>query len=168
MQAHYQITGPAGATFLHAVHALLELTPDARVEPLGQFDVVVLDDQVLGRDHPVVWPSGLDRLGPDDGTAICVLFRGCRGVQVVDGRDRLTITWSAAADQWCSLLLWRNLGGWPQPAPYRSIGVEPMVGRSVDHSSAQPGDCVTLPADGLFSWSVRVAAHRLVSVDRPP
>ncbi len=166
LRADYLITGPAGASFVHAVHALLEVSSEAQVEPVGPVDAVVLDEHVPGRSHPITWPSGLDRLGPDDGTAVCVLLRGCRGVRVVDEDHRLDLTWSSDAPERCSLLLWRNLRGWPPGDPYRSIGVEPMVGRSAELGSARAEDRVILPADGRFGWSLTVRAARRVRADR--
>jgi hypothetical protein len=109
---------------------------------------------------PVVWPSGLDRLGQDDGSATCALLAGCRAVDIVDGPDRLSLSWSTEDARLCSLLLWRNLGGWPQPNPYRSIGIEPMVGRTADWRQGRPDDLAQLGPDGTFHWSLRLRAAR--------
>lgn len=128
VEADYLINGPAGASFVHAVHALLEVSPDARIEPVGGFEAVVLDQPGAGYEQPVAWPAGLDRLGPDDGTATCVLLRGCRGVHLVDGSERLTMTWSADGSESCSLLFWRNLVGWPAPCPTGRSASSPWSG----------------------------------------
>ena len=82
--------GVGAVLLMHAVHALLDLSPDARVEPRGSFATEVLDE-FSSVTTPVVWPSGLDRCGPDDGSATCALLAGCQAVDIVDGRDRLSI-----------------------------------------------------------------------------
>ena len=159
VQVDYEVVGPPRAGFVHAVHALLDLSPDARVEPRGSFVTEVLDD-LSSMPTPVVWPSGLDRLGPDDGSATCALLAGCRAVDIVDGPDRLSLSWSTEDARLCSVLLWRNLGGWPQPNPYRSIGIEPMVGRTADWRQGRPDDLARLGPDGTFRWSLRLRAAR--------
>ena len=71
-------------------------------------------------------------------------YRGCREATVVDGDHALTFTWnSTSGPDLCSLLLWRNLRGWPAPTPYRSIGIEPLVGRVADLAQ---GERLTAPA----------------------
>ena len=68
---------------------------------------------------------------------------------VVDGDDALSFAWTAPGhDKLCSLLLWRNLRGWPPESPYRSIGIEPMVGRAADLGSADPADVARIGPDG--------------------
>jgi hypothetical protein len=57
-----------------------------------------------------------------------------------------------AAGQPVSVALWRNLGGFGEPAPYRSIGVEPMLGRVFDLADAGPGDAATVPVSGTVDW----------------
>src|SRR5512141_877759 len=69
-----QVTG--GTPFLRAVHALLEVGPTARIEVPGVETMLVLDPE----PRVLRWPSGLDLLGPDDGTATCALLAGCREV----------------------------------------------------------------------------------------
>ena len=117
---------------------------------------------VLDVENPIcTWPSGLDRLGPDDGTAVCAVIPGCREVAVRDGEHSLRLTWDADDPGHCSLMVWRNLRGWPATGRYRSIGVEPMVGSVADLSLAGPPDSVELDAGGRFSWTLRVSAYRL-------
>ncbi len=156
----YLVTGPPGATFLHAVHALLELSPQARLVIHGDVDAVVLDEPVPGDTKPMSWPSGLDRLGPDDGSATCAILRGCSVADVVDGEDRLSMNWSADDPSRCSLMLWRNLSGWPVGAPYSSIGIEPMVGRVADWDHGRVHDLAQLGAGGTFVWSLSMTAAR--------
>lgn len=151
----YTVTGPPHTPFVHAVHALLDVSPAARLEATAS------TAYLLDEDRTVPWPSGLDRLGPDDGTATAAVLPGCAAVTVVDGADALTLSWRiVAGDAPCSLLLWRNLRGWPAEAPYRSIGVEPMVGTAA--ALAGPGQPATTGADGSFRWELRIAdSHKV-------
>jgi hypothetical protein len=148
----YTITGPPHAPFVHAVHALLDVSFAARLDAPG-----VRTAHLLDRDSVVRWPAGLDRLGPDDGTATAAVLPGCAAVTVVDGDVALAFTWRAEP---CSLLLWRNLRGWPEEAPYRSIGIEPMVGTTADLDAPGPGRPAQLGADGTLRWQVTVRAWR--------
>ncbi|HET7723122.1 MAG TPA: hypothetical protein VFK68_00675 [Propionibacteriaceae bacterium] len=152
----YVLTGVPGTPFVHAVHALLELGPEARLEAEQPSSVVVLDPY----PHERPWPSGLDRLGPDDGTATCAVLQGCRHATVVDGDDALELSWSALGhDDLCSLVLWRNLRGWPADAPYRSVGIEPLMGRAADLGTADPGDVMRIGQDGSVRWHLTVRAR---------
>jgi hypothetical protein len=146
----YTITGPPHAPVIHAVHALLDVSPEATLHAPGARTAHLID-----QDSVVPWPSGLDRLGPDDGTATAAVLPGCAVVTVVDGPDALAFTWRAEP---CSLLLWRNLRGWPDGAPYRSIGVEPMLGTAVDLGG--PGTPARLGPDGVLRWQLVVSAWR--------
>ena len=85
----------------------------------GARTFTVLDDDT----SPRTWPSGLNTLGPDDGTAVCALLRGCREATVVDGDHALTFTWnSTSGPDLCSLLLWRNsAAGRPQRHTDQSV-----------------------------------------------
>jgi len=155
VEVRYVLSGAPGTPFLHAVHALLDVGPEAHVVVPGATSMVVLDPQ----PQRLAWPSGLDQLGPDDGTATCALLPGCREVMVVDGDDALSFAWTAPGhDDLCSLLLWRNLRGWPAESPYRSIGIEPMVGRAADLSSAEPGEVARIGSGGQCRWHVRISA----------
>lgn len=151
----YTVSGPPGTAFLHAVHALLAVGPDAQLILPGDPTATILDDP--GPPRP--WPSGLDRLGPDDGTAVCVLLPGCHRALVVDGNRALRLSWTSSTDRGqCSLLFWRNLRGWPAGAPYRSIGIEPMVGRAADRGQASPAELAQIPASGSFEWQLTITA----------
>jgi hypothetical protein len=155
----YEVTGRPGTPFLHALHALLDLSSTARLTVPGSPRITVLDVDDPERE----WPNGLDALGPDDGTAICVLVPGCHEVTVVDGEYALRFTWdSEDASELCSLLLWRNLAGWPEQRPYRSIGVEPMVGRAADLSTADPNACAQIGPLGHFRWVLRLGCRRVL------
>lgn len=80
-------------------------------------------------------------------------------MSVHDGADTLHL--SVEADgQPVAVALWRNLGGFPQGAPYRSIGVEPMLGRVFDRAAADDGDTAVVPPTGEVTWRLTVTATR--------
>jgi hypothetical protein len=169
----YAVTGPPGACFVHAVHALLDVGPGARLVVPAAPRVQLLDTPREGRTTVTSWPvtvagRPLHDLGPDDGTAVAALLLDCRAAVVVDDRDALVMTWRAqspADTGLCSLLLWRNLRGWPSHNPYRSIGVEPMVGCTATLSAADAiaeGEPARLGAEGHFGWQLVVSSMRRV------
>lgn len=148
----YRIDGPPGLRFTHAVHALLDLGPQARIGIDGRPQIRVLD-------HPTVqqatWPMlaevDISRLVPVDGTAYALII-DCSDVLVVDGRDRLRFGWEVIeGDAPMSLLFWRNLDGWPPGAPYRTIGIEPMIGRTAE-PAAEPDAAAVLGPSGALAW----------------
>ncbi|GIF71232.1 hypothetical protein [Asanoa siamensis] len=147
----YRLSADPGWRFVWAAHALLDLSPAAVLEaPAG---TRVLVD---GGTAPEVWPTPLARLGPDDGTATGAILVDCPTVTVADG-ERLTFTLDAPG-QPVSTALWRNLRGWPADRPYRSIGVEPMLGRVWDLAEAGPADAAVVPASGVCEWRLRITA----------
>ena len=155
VEVAYEIAGAPGTGFLHALHLLLDVGPKARVLVPGTPAVRVLDSDRPDR----IWPDGLDRLGPDDGTAVCALLPGTSSVTVVDGRHALRLGWqSSGQPDHTSLLLWRNLRGWPAASPYRSIGVEPMLGRAADRSTAAAHELATVGLAGRTGWTLRLEA----------
>jgi hypothetical protein len=148
--ADYRLDAEPGWAFVWAAHALLELSDTARLmAPPGTS--TRLDDGSVRR-----WPAGLDMLGPADGTAIGAILIDCPRVSVVDG-TALTLTLEAPG-QPVSVALWRNLGGWPVLDPYRSIGVEPMLGRVFDRDQGGPGDLALVPRSGTCEWRLTVEA----------
>ena len=155
VEVSYEITGAAGTGFLHAVHLLVDVGPAARLLVAGTPPMQVLDSDRPDR----IWPDGLDRLGPDDGTAVCALLPATSGVTVVDGRHALRLNWhSPDQPEHTSLLLWRNLRGWPAANPYRSIGIEPMLGRAADRRTASDDELARVGPAGTTSWSLRLEA----------
>lgn len=155
LEVAYEITGAPGTGFLHALHLLLDVAPTARLLVPGTPAVRVLDSDRPDRR----WPDGLDRLGPDDGTAICALLPGTSSATVVDGRHALRLSWqSSDQPEHTSLLLWRNLRGWPAPNPYRSIGIEPMLGRAADQETAAADALARVGLGGRTEWTLRIEA----------
>ncbi|ACQ79205.1 hypothetical protein Bcav_0944 [Beutenbergia cavernae DSM 12333] len=157
----YTITGRPGQPFVHAVHALLDVSVAARIVT-GEPDAAVVVDGTAG-GRPFAWPvlegEDLSTFGREDGTAICAVLRGCAGAVVVDGDHALGLAWAAGETSPqlpLGLMVWRNLGGWPVGAPYRSIGIEPMVGTAAD--VADTAGAARLDASGEAAWTLRLAA----------
>jgi hypothetical protein len=148
--AAYRLTAEPGWPFVWAAHALLDLSPAAVLEaPAGTATR-------LAGGATVAWPAPLARLGPDDGTATAAILVDCPSATVADGQ-RLTFRLDAPGKP-VSVALWRNLRGWPADAPYRSIGVEPMLGRVFDRSEAGAGDTAIVPPSGACEWRLTVSA----------
>jgi hypothetical protein len=76
-------------------------------------------------------------------------------VSVTDGSGRLTFALSADG-QPVSAALWRNVGGFPAGAPYRSVGVQPMPGPVCDRATAGPGEAAVVPASGVSEWRLEI------------
>ncbi len=167
MAVDYLLTAASPERFLHAVHILLDLSSGAQIVAPGVTYARVLDYPQTGVTSEVEWPKGLgmplDRLGPNDGTATGACLLGCQHVTVLDQNDALALTWSTRrrADQHLlSMFLWRNLCGWPTGDPYRSIGIEPMVGRAADLGSADREDVAEVGSSHDFRWRLRITGWR--------
>jgi hypothetical protein len=177
--ADYRLSAEPGYRFLWAAHALLDLTERARLLAAPGSATRLFPEAAEHLEQPwpdqAPWieggwpePAGfrLDTLGPDDGTAVGAALLGpdphAATVSAADGPDLLTLS-VEAEQQPVSVALWRNLGGFPQPEPYRSVGVEPMLGRVFDLADAAgaPGtDCAVTPAGGEVRWRLTIAAFR--------
>ncbi|MFI6232408.1 hypothetical protein ACIBD9_02475 [Micromonospora sp. NPDC050784] len=172
--ADYQLAADPGYRFVWAAHALLDLSPAARLDaPAGT--PTRLHPEAAALLPPGSWPTGdpwltgpwptpagltLDMFGPDDGTALGAVLLDCPRVQVLDGADRLTLELECAG-QPRSTALWRNLGGWPANGPYRSVGIEPMLGAAFDLADAGPDDAAAVPPSGEVTWRLTISAHRI-------
>lgn len=148
--AAYRLEAAPGWRFLWAAHALLQVSESALLEAPDGTETRIDGGAVAA------WPTPLAKLGPDDGSATGAILIDCPRVTVADG-ERLTFALDAPG-QPVSTALWRNLRGWPAQDPYRSIGVEPMVGRVWDLAEAGPGDAAVVPADGVCTWQLTVRA----------
>ncbi|MFC8799709.1 hypothetical protein ACFT1B_33655 [Streptomyces griseoincarnatus] len=166
VRATYAIDGPPGAPVLHAVHLLLDVGPGARLEVPGRPDVLVVEWPERGGTVPSTWPDGdgvpLDILGPDDGTARCAVVATDR-VDIVDGADRLSLSWGVEPGYAApvSFVVWRNLVGWPKGAPYRSIGVEPLLGAESNLDRAGRDRLAHLDESGRQAWWLEARASRI-------
>lgn len=161
----YRLTAAPGYRFVWTAHALLEVSERGRIElPAGARARHYPDGG--SRWEPFAWPSAgtaggaaitrFDRLGPDDGTANGAIV-DTAAATVHDGPERLRFALDVAG-QPMSVALWRNLRGFPEDAPYRSIGVEPMLGRVFDLAAAGEGDAARVPATGEVRWRLTVTA----------
>ncbi|MFH8442191.1 hypothetical protein ACH4D3_13280 [Streptomyces sp. NPDC018026] len=163
VEADYTLLAEAGYHFIWAAHALLDLSDRAELKARVGTPTRVFPEASRLLDGP--WPDGapwvqsawptpcglrLDRFGPQDGTAVGAVLANGRAC-VHDGVNRLSLAVEAEG-QPVSVGLWRNLGGFPQKSPYRSIGVEPMLGRTFDLAAADPGDAACVPASGAVHW----------------
>ncbi|MFE2724466.1 hypothetical protein [Kitasatospora sp. NPDC059327] len=179
LRATYHLSADPGYRFLWAAHALLDVGPGARlVAPTGTAtrvfpEAAPLIDRPWPANAPHLtghWPTPLglplDRLGPDDGTAVGAVLTDCADVSVVDGPDTLRLTLRADTDVPVSVALWRNLGGYPATDPYRSIGVEPVLGAVFDLAEAGEGDAALVPAAGELRWELTITADRASSPPR--
>ncbi|MEU1587333.1 hypothetical protein [Micromonospora sp. NPDC005710] len=45
--------------------------------------------------------------------------------------------------------------------PYRSVGVEPMLGAAFDLADAGPGDAAVVPPTGEVAWRLTILSHRI-------
>lgn len=145
--ADYRLTGEPGRRFVWAAHALLDLSVGARLDVPPGTGMRMVDGEC---------PASVTEFGPDDDTAVGAIFIDCPSVTVVDGPDRLTFTLTAPG-QPVSTALWRNLGGFPSSGPYRSIGVEPMLGRVFDLATAGPSEAAVVPETGVCEWRLEVS-----------
>lgn len=154
--ASYRIEAAPGYRFVWAAHATVDVSAAAYLDlPHGAPTRIYPDDGPSYVDG--AWPAGnLNRLGPDDGTAVGAVVVGVRAVGVVDGA-RLDLR--LATDAPTAIAVWRNLGGWPAGQPYRSIGVEPMLGSVFDLATAGPSDAVTVPARGSVTWELSASCR---------
>jgi hypothetical protein len=154
----YRLLAPPGQRFVWAAHALLALSTAARVElPAGHPMTVDLPDRSETAAWPLLDGADLSVFGPADGTVMGIRLPDLSAATVVDGDSRLTLALEVDG-QPVGVMLWRNLGGWPEAAPYRSTGVEPMIGHRATLANAGPREAGVVPTSGEVSWTLRIAA----------
>ncbi|MFI1094216.1 hypothetical protein [Streptomyces sp. NPDC020917] len=166
--ADYRLAAEPGFRFIWAAHGLLDLSDEAQLQaPVGTPTRIFREDRPrLLSPWPTrapylegPWPSPagfpLNRLGPADGTAIAATI-STPSLAVEDGHHRLHFHLEAEGEQPISVALWRNLGGWPANHPYRSIGIEPMLGRVFVLDEAEPGDYAVVPSSGESGWRLTI------------
>lgn len=130
LRARYELHADPGYRLIWAAHALLDVTPAARLAAPHATPTRLFPEAAELLAHP--WPASahhltgpwpaphglrLDRLGPDDGTAVGAILTDCASVTVIDGPDTLTLSLRTDADVPVSVALWRNLRGFPAPTP---------------------------------------------------
>ncbi|MEV6740296.1 hypothetical protein AB0N14_26445 [Streptomyces sp. NPDC051104] len=169
VEVDYTLAADPGFRFVWAAHALLDLSEYATLHARRGARTRLFPEAAPLLPHPWPgdapwvegrWPTprglSLDRFGPDDGTAVGAVVDTARCC-VHDGPDRLALALETDG-QPTSIALWRNRGGFPAPAPYRSTGVEPMLGRVFDLADADHGDAACVPATGEVRWRLTVIA----------
>ncbi|GAB1818737.1 hypothetical protein [Herbidospora sp. RD11066] len=171
--ATYRLSADPGFRFVWSAHALLDLSEKARLVAPEGTPVRIYPEAAPLLNTP--WPDGtpyleghwpdpfgveLNRLGPADGSAAGAVLR-CASVRVEDEIDLLDLRVEAPPGVPVGTALWRNLGGFPDDTPYRSIGVEPMLGTVFDLTEAGPGDAAEVPASGELTWRLVLAAERM-------
>lgn len=157
LTADYALAAPPGYRFVWAAHMLLDLSPQATLECEPGVPVRVFghDDSWVHRRWPDTSGLRLNRLGPDDGTTIGAIVETPRGL-IRDGCRRLHLAVQGAGLP-TAIGLWRNLRGWPVTSPYRSIGVEPMLGRVWDRAVGSSQDTAVTDSDGRARWRMTLA-----------
>lgn len=166
VRADYEITNSSGgaargARFLHAVHLLLDTSPVATLHVAGRPETAVQDHPRPGQVTRGTWPhvagARLDLLGPDDGTATCAVVAS-DAVDIRDGDRSLSLRWGSRPGIPTSFVLWRNLRGWPAGGPYRSIGIEPMIGATTALAGAAEHETLALDETGSLTWWLEITA----------
>lgn len=161
VRVDYEIT--AERPFVHAAHLLLDLGEQARLEfPVDRAPMTVLDWPREGEVSRGSWPTlpvaegrggdDLSRFGPADGTARCAIVTGVDRAVVIDGGRALEIAWGSQSP--IAAMVWRNLEGFPDQGPYRSIGFEPMLG-----TAAGMDEVGAVPA-GRHHWWIEMTGRR--------
>jgi hypothetical protein len=156
VRSSYRLTGTPGWRFIWAAHTLLDVSTQCRlVVPTAHRMWVNSDEGSTHAQWPWFGHTDVSRLGEPDGTALMIVIPDLPSITVVDGSDRLTMRLSVSGQPF-AVAIWRNLGGWPTDAPYRSIGVEPMLGYSPTLELAQDGEAAAVPATSTVEWSLEI------------
>lgn len=188
--ADYRLIAPAGYRFTWTAHTLLDCAVGAHLSaPTGttcrlypeavpflknphppsspQAQTSAIAPSLTAATEPWIeatWPSPggieVETYSPTDGSAIGAVLVDLSSIAVQDGDDELTFSLSCPG-QPSSVALWRNLGGFPEGTPYRSLGVEPMLGRVFDLAEAGTGDAATVPESGELTWRLVVSARSI-------
>jgi hypothetical protein len=158
VRSSYELTAQPGWWFIWAAHTLIDVSPGARVlAPAGRPIWVNSDEGTADRHWPSHGETDLSVLGEDDGTALMIIIPELPEITVVDGSDSITFRLQVTGQPF-AIAIWRNLCGWPAGAPYRSIGIEPMLGYSPTLALARTGESAVVPADGRVEWSLTIDA----------
>lgn len=158
----YRLEAEPGFRFVWAFHLLLEPTADLTLDlPAGS----PIRSWPGGYSAPyaetpwltVPGVSQFDDLSSDDGTATFALAVDQASVSA-SARGRTLRLDLSAPGQPVGVGLWRNLGGfsWDGTEPYRSVGVEPMIGHHPDRQLADPAGLGRVDAHGRAAWSLRI------------
>lgn len=158
--ATYRLRGEPGRGFIWAAHPSLDLSDTARlVVPDGHAVTAYSDQGSRTGSWPMVHNTDVSTLGPADGTVTELRLRNLASATVIDGGSRFTMTIEVVSQPF-GFLIWRNLGGWPEEDPYRSIVVEPMIGHRATLAHAAPSEAGVVPPEGELTWVLRVRVGR--------
>ncbi|MFG2386639.1 hypothetical protein [Streptomyces avermitilis] len=175
-ESDYVLTADAGFRFVWAAHALLDLSDRATVHTRDGASTRLFPEAAPLLDQ--AWPKGAAwvegrRVG---GRALARPLRtavgSARSGRRHRGRSRRgrflllrprphgpSVSRSRsrrATDIHRSVA---QLGGFPTTDPYRSTGVEPMLGRVFDFAEAGPGDAARVPASGQVRWRLTLTTN---------
>jgi hypothetical protein len=157
VRSSYRLTAAPGWRFIWAAHTLIDVSTQARIiVPPGHPVRVNSTEGSTRAQWPYCGDIDLSQLGESDGTALMIVLPGLPSITVVDGTDRLTMQLHVA-DQPNGVAIWRNLGGWPADEPYRSVGIEPMLGHWPDLAEARDGEAAVVPGGGAAEWSLTIS-----------
>lgn len=159
VQVDYRLTGPPGMGFLWAAHMLLTPTDGLQLDAPASWPAVTWPAGGRRADR---WPhvaniADFDVLGADDGSAVFCLLPELDTIGVRIGNDRLRMRLHCA-DQPVSIGIWRNLGGFAAdggPA-YRSVGVEPILGRHSNLAATTASERAQLADTGETRWQLTI------------
>ncbi len=161
--ASYRLAAEPSFRFVWAGHASVDFSESARlVAPEGT-------RVRIWPEHWRRWPRLDQREGPwpapedtpidglqTDGSALFFMLIDQPELVVSDGghlRFRLD-----APGQPIAIAVWRNLGGWPEDAPYRGIAIEPAIGWHFDRDLAGPGETGIVGPTGTVEWQLTIEA----------
>jgi hypothetical protein len=103
--ADYRLAGEPGRPFIWAAHALLELSPAARLDAAPGTRVRVYDAGVEPWADQI-WPLPLRELGPVDGTAVGAVLTDCPSATVAGSRRRARTAPSGSNPCWVRSSTW--------------------------------------------------------------
>jgi hypothetical protein len=150
----YVLSARPGWRFLWAGHALLDLSSSARLKAPGGHPTYVNSPAGIElTGWPALGNTDLSLLGPSDGTAVMLYLPGLSRMTVLDGPERLTLSVQVVGQPY-GMAVWRNLGGWPEGKPYRSVGVEPMLGHGGTLALAGSQEAAIVPEAGSVKWTM--------------
>jgi hypothetical protein len=156
VRADYRLEAEPGYRFVWAAHALLDCAVGSWV--VAPYETACRVYGVTGPWQASTWAeAGLAEYGESDGTAAGAVLLDTPATEVDDGGLTLRLELSCPG-QPVSAAVWRNLGGFPADAPYRSLGVEPMLGRVFELADAGPGDAAAVPPSGSLGWRLTLSA----------
>lgn len=161
LEVTYRASAVEPREVLHATHLLLDLSTDARLAPGPHAPLAFWDVRPDAEIEELGGEEGyIEALGDGRRSAMCYTIPDCRTLTVIDGDDELHLELSAADGVPLGFIIWRNLEGWPDDRPYRSLGIEPAMGHDVSLPGVLPGGTVEVGPDASVTWTLRLTARR--------